>query len=188
MDNKIILKCEECGKERTTSKTMTYHIRAKRCKNRCKSCASLSNENRYLGEVYSKDFYNSPTHKSWSSMKTRCYNKNYPGYSEYGGRGIVVCKRWQEFANFLEDMGKRPKDKTLDRVDNHGDYTPQNCRWATLKEQARNTRNIESAKKYSHKGETLTIREWAEKVGIKRSTLSARLLDYNWDIEKALTH
>ena len=80
-----------------------------------------------------------PTYHSWSNMIQRCTNPKHHKYANYGAKGITVCERWREFANFLADMGVRPEGKTLDRYpDNTGNYEPGNCRWATPAEQQRN--------------------------------------------------
>jgi len=81
-----------------------------------------------------------PVYECWKNMRRRCYSPNTMQYADYGGRGIKVCVRWQKFENFLEDMGQPPKGLTLDRKDNDGDYTPDNCRWATRTEQKLNQR------------------------------------------------
>lgn len=122
-------------------------------------------------------------YNTWHAMKKRCNCPTSVDYPDYGGRGIKVCERWSAFANFLADMGERPTAKhTLDRIDNEGDYTPENCRWATLIEQARNKRNN---RLLTHAGEALTLPEWSERTGIETGTLFARLRR-GWSAERTL--
>lgn len=126
----------------------------------------------------------SPEHISWLAMWARCTNPKRPEWHCYGERGITVCDRWKDFANFYADMGPRPSNKhTLDRINNAGNYEPPNCRWATRKQQMRNVR-------YNHhltlNGETLCLAEWAERIGIHQTTL-ARRLKSGWTVEQTLT-
>jgi hypothetical protein len=126
-------------------------------------------------------------YKIWTSMRARCHNSTSQSYSRYGGRGIKICKRWSEedgFVNFLEDMGNRPSGShSIDRIDVNGDYCPENCRWATSKEQANNRR---SNKTLEYQGETKNLCEWAAIFAMDWSTLLARL-NRGWSIDKALT-
>lgn len=83
------------------------------------------------------------TYHSWRSMRVRCNDATSHNYRHYGGRGIVVCDRWNSFANFFADMGERPAGRTLDRINVNGNYEPGNCRWATASEQRRNRRDTQ---------------------------------------------
>ena len=127
-----------------------------------------------------------PLYRIWGLVKNRCHNPNATEYERYGGRGIKMCDRWyNSFAAFAEDMGTRPSpDHSLDRIDNDGPYSPENCRWATASQQARNRSNT---LRIDHDGESLTLAEWSERTGIKRSTLSMRYYSYQWSVEQMLT-
>ena len=123
-----------------------------------------------------------PTYASWYNMRQRCEKPNAVGYHLWGGRGIKVCERWQDFRNFLTDMGEKPKGKTLDRIDNDGNYEPGNCRWATYHEQLQNTR---LTRRLTFNGETKTLYDWSKTLGIKCKTLSSRF-ERGWSPEEIL--
>lgn len=118
-------------------------------------------------------------YQTWLGMRNRCRNPNHPKYPRYGGRGIAVCERWDDFAVFLADMGSRPSPKhSLDRhPDNNGPYAPDNCRWATRVEQQRNTH---TNRRIEIDDVTRTAAEWSEVVGISSSTIASRL-HYGWN-------
>jgi hypothetical protein len=123
------------------------------------------------------------TYGIWAHMRCRCNNKNADNYHHYGGRGIKVCDRWDSFQNFVDDMGEAPANKSIDRIDPNGDYTPSNCRWATSKEQQRNKQNTRWV---VVDGARMSLSEAAELRGLKVQTLWARL-SYGWPLDKALS-
>lgn len=125
----------------------------------------------------------STEYRIWSNMLSRCTNPNVECYERYGGRGISVSEDWKSFDKFYADMGKRPEGKTLDRIDSDGPYSKENCRWATVAEQNRNTRRTQLV---TFRGETKCLKDWATDQGIAYNTLRKRYVIYNWPFEKAL--
>lgn len=121
----------------------------------------------------------------WREMIRRCEDPRSRGYGAYGGRGIKVCARWRgSFDAFFADMGSRPTaDHQIDRINNDGDYSPENCRWLTRKEQGRNLRRN---RRISHNGETLSVTEWSERLNLSRDTISTRLRR-GWSPSEALS-
>lgn len=115
-----------------------------------------------------------PEYGVWASMKTRCTNPQDCNYEGYGWRGIEVCSRWMDsFENFYADMGPRPSHlHTLERIDNNKGYSPNNCKWATIREQSRNKR---SNRNLTYEGQTMCLSDWAEEIGIHSGTLSYRI-------------
>lgn len=116
-------------------------------------------------------------------MRYRCSAATSPDFPRYGGRGITVDPRWDDFEVFLENMGKRPNGATLDRIDNEGPYSPENCRWATGREQQRNRRQN---RRITIDGETLTLIEWCERTGIGYSTARERI-GRGWSPKRTFT-
>lgn len=127
---------------------------------------------------------NTRLYKIWKGIKTRCYNKNFPKYSNYGGRGISVCEQWLEnYSNFRDwSMLNGYNDTlTIDRIDNNGNYEPNNCRWVNNKTQSNNRRDNCFI---TYLGETLTISQWGDRLGIDPKTIRARYKVYNLPLEK----
>ena len=129
---------------------------------------------------------NTYAYNTWAQMKQRCYNPHNKMYKRYGGLGIKVCSLWfNSFLEFYKAMGERPSILySLDRIDNQGDYKPNNCRWATPKEQCNNRRSNRVIK---YKGQEKTMGQWAHKYGIEKTTLRHRIVNRGWSIERALT-
>lgn len=156
----------ECGKETAVLGT---HLRS----GNTKSCGCWKAE-RTSQSKRTHGMTGTPEHACWKSINRRCYSRNYHKFPSYGGRGITVCERWLEsFENFLADMGPKPSPKhSIDRIDNNGNYCPENCRWATPTEQVRNRRKTI---KLTASGLTLTVAEWSERTGIPYVTIYNRL-------------
>lgn len=119
----------------------------------------------------------------WFGMIDRCSNPKYKSYHNYGGRGIAVSSPWLKFENFYADMGEKPKDHSLDRIDNNGPYSKSNCRWATQKMQARNRR---TNRLIEFNGVIRPVEEWGEMYNFKPHTFWLRLKNHNWNIKAAL--
>ena len=123
--------------------------------------------------IKGRSFYKEPWWGSYRSMMDRCYRETAKNYLFYGGRGIAVCPEWHNievFEKWVEESGFR-KGLSLDRIDHNGDYCPENCKWATPKEQANNRRNTLVIE---HNGESHTVSEWAKVLGLSKSTISNR--------------
>lgn len=114
----------------------------------------------------------SPEYVAYHNMIMRCHNPNDKSYKYYGGRGIIVCDRWRHsFENFFKDMGSRPDSHTLERNNTDGNYTPKNCKWATMAEQSANKRN---SILIEYNGEIKTASKWGDSLGINKTTIVNR--------------
>lgn len=164
-----------CGTERL--------VRSANIKNgSSKSCGCHNLEQLTFHGHAKKHGQRTSTYSIWQNIKGRCLNPKDTTFKFYGAKGIQVCTSWQEsFSNFLADMGERPEGKTLDRINPLGDYEPGNCRWATSKEQNRNTtRNFI----IEYNGESHCLSEWAEIYSMPKARLASRL-KAGWSFELA---
>lgn len=129
---------------------------------------------------------NTRLYKIWCCIKDRCCNRNYIAYPNYGAREITICDEWKDDFMVFHDWAVNngyADNLTIDRIDNNKGYSPNNCRWATRRQQNRNRR---ITKLITYKGETKPLAEWCEILGLNYKTVFARLKYYNWSIEKAL--
>lgn len=126
-----------------------------------------------------------PTHDIWIGMRTRCINPNDTAYRNYGGRGISVHPRWDDFANFLADMGERPQGMDLDRIDNDGPYSPDNCRWVSRKANLRNTRRTRFVIVC---GERMSVSEAAERFGLSRVNIGVYVHNHGVSHQQAVDY
>lgn len=174
-------KCRcDCGKE-------NYIVSTKNLlkKGKLASCGCRWTTEMRRASVTKHGMSGTKEYKIWSIMRDRCNNPNDKDYPRYGGRGIKVCKRWNNFAKFHEDMGLRPSPKhQIDRLNNNKNYTPKNCAWRTIKDQQNNKENNVILRAF---GESRTLSQWAEAAGMSHHALSCRIFRYGWTIKDALS-
>ena len=172
-----LCKCD-CGNETIQNGADLRNNKVVSCG--CYQREELKNRRLIHGEYKSTEF------KTWIGILSRCENKNNKDYIHYGGRGIKICDKWRNsFQEFLNDMGRKPfKNYSIERKDYNGDYCPENCCWANTLTQVRNSRRNLFI---DYNGEIKCLSAWAEEIGIKYGTLSTRIHQLNWPIEKALT-
>ena len=167
---RFLFKCE-CGNHLETDWSSVKRGRSKSCGCSREIIRTILTRHGMSGHT---------VYRTWSQMRQRCTNRNREDFKRYGGRGIKVCDRWLKFENFKDDMMPTwKKDLELDRIDNNGDYSPDNCRWATRKQQMNNY-----SRNRVYKGKT--IKQWAEELGINYPVLASRITRYGWSWDEAL--
>lgn len=171
----------DCGQERIVRRSglLSGDNQSCGCLSRDNTVARFTKHGQAGGGKPTKEY------RVWSGMRARCRDPNYPGYHNYGGRGIKVCERWNEsFDNFFSDMGEAPsKSHSLDRIDNDGNYEPENCRWATRKQQSRNTRQVVVV---TYQGEPIKLPDLVERLNLDLRKVRQRLW-HGWSLERALS-
>lgn len=177
--SKWLCQCD-CGK-------LSFHSGSRLNSGGANSCGCLKLERvRQMGLSNKKHgMKGTPQYQRWQRIKNTCNDPNNQSYYMYGGRGIKVCERWLSFENFHADMGDAPSGTTIGRIDNDGDYCPENCRWETPRQQANNKRNTFYV---TFQGIKLPLMEWIRRFnsGIGRSAVLGRL-NRGWPIEEAFT-
>jgi len=149
-----------------------------------KSCGCLAAE-RTSVRTATHRLSKTTEHKIWLGMRNRVLSTKDTSYKNYGGRGITICAEWDDFLTFLADMGERPTPKhSIDRRDNEGNYTPDNCYWATPRQQATNKRNNINI---TRDGVTKCLKDWCTHQKLPYKTVWYRINGLNWPIERALT-
>jgi len=145
------------------------------------SCGCLQKER--TGQAsFKHGFSHTNIHNIWMGIIQRCTDINSSSYKNYGGRGIKISDEWLDFTVFLSDMGDKPKGLTIDRKNNNGDYSKENCHWVDRKQQANNRR---SSKLLTYKNETMTQSQWEDKYNMRKGMLWERL-NRGWTLERAL--
>lgn len=166
-----ICRCD-CGIERSVASQLLYERRSTSC-----GCWRRENPNRKLhGKTQTREY------RIWSGMHYRCSNPRSRAYKWYGARGISVCPQWKSFETFYRDLGPCPHNHSLDRIDNGQGYSPDNCRWATAVQQARNSRRN---RRVLCNGDRVTISEAACIVGLNQKLIARRLRE-GWSEADAL--
>lgn len=158
----------DCGHEKTVLGLSLRHGRTKSCG--CLNSEMASARIKLRQTLHGKS--DTAEYAIWQSMLGRCLRPNNPSYKDYGERGITVCGRWMQFENFLADMGPRPAKLTLERKDNNGPYSPDNCVWASRLEQGRNKRNNVHL---TIDNNPQILAEWIRDLGLDSSTVYKRL-------------
>lgn len=148
-------------------------------------CLECRNGNAEKSPSFRHGMSESSVYKRWTAMKERCKNPQCKAYPGYGGRGIEMAARWEDFDNFYADIGDPPTSRhSIERKDNNGNYEPDNCVWETTAAQSRNKR---STRFLTHKGRTMCMMDWANEAGMKYNTLQGRIDIQGLSVEDALT-
>ena len=170
--------CSICGEEKFVSEFYRHPTASLFCGSKCKECSKKStHELRHPGTerkpLIQHGMHGTKEYRIWQHILKRCNNKNMSNYVRYGGKGVTVCKEWEEsFVTFFKDMGAIGSFDSIDRIENSKGYSKENCRWATIKQQANNkTSNVLA----EIDGVTRTVAQWAEHIGVSSKSIYNRI-------------